>query len=204
MEFRDFVKALVRERLMKRYKKTSDLNKIINKYKAQHSHNAKFLEKSYSGHWKAKKHLRRYHDVVTRKPWAIKAWFYIFLSKVKVNYHLLLLLDIFVKIAIKEYCEFCIIFIRKQKIRLFPNKFQLYKKKKFYFMTNNIQSKKSFVKKIRQSLKSIHLKKLRNLIPTYNINKYHNNCLDTSAWYWHFVDIIWIFVFITIYYWSLN
>lgn len=207
---------------MKKVKNTTFVKKTVAQYRIKHRNIADILKIHYRGNWRATKPIREFHKVVSRKPWTIKGWFILFWFNIVTNFYLFLLLDFFVKRAIKKYCEKWYLIIKKEKGSTFINKFlqllirkYIYKsrlflwitslyKKQFTFMTTTNKSKKSLVKKIRQSLKSIHLKKLRNLIPTYNINKYHNNCLDTSAWYWHFVDIIWIFVFITIYYWSLN
>nr|UVU30520.1 cytochrome c oxidase subunit 3 [Odontocolon albotibiale] len=45
------------------------------------------------------------------------------------------------------------------------------------------------------------------LITLLRMNKYHfsNNHhfgFEASAWYWHFVDVVWMFVYISIYWWS--
>ena len=33
---------------------------------------------------------------------------------------------------------------------------------------------------------------------TYN----HHFCFEAAAWYWHFVDVVWLFLFINIYWWG--
>jgi cytochrome c oxidase subunit 3 len=30
----------------------------------------------------------------------------------------------------------------------------------------------------------------------------HHFGFEASAWYWHFVDVVWLFLFITIYWWG--
>ncbi|CAN0590163.1 unnamed protein product, partial [Ectocarpus sp. 12 AP-2014] len=27
---------------------------------------------------------------------------------------------------------------------------------------------------------------------------------EAAAWYWHFVDVVWLFLFLTIYWWGFN
>nr|AZL93378.1 cytochrome c oxidase subunit 3 [Pimpla luctuosa] len=34
------------------------------------------------------------------------------------------------------------------------------------------------------------------------LSSYHHFGFEASAWYWHFVDIIWLFVYISIYWWT--
>ena len=40
---------------------------------------------------------------------------------------------------------------------------------------------------------------LRNLIN--HLNHTHHFGLEAAAWYWHFVDVVWIFLFLNIYWW---
>nr|ALO64635.1 cytochrome c oxidase subunit III [Andrena haemorrhoa] len=35
-----------------------------------------------------------------------------------------------------------------------------------------------------------------------HFSKMHHLNFETASWYWHFVDIIWLFVYITIYWWN--
>lgn len=30
----------------------------------------------------------------------------------------------------------------------------------------------------------------------------HHFCFEAAAWYWHFVDVVWLFLFISIYWWG--
>ena len=43
-----------------------------------------------------------------------------------------------------------------------------------------------------------------NLLRIYNkeFSKLHHFRFEAASWYWHFVDVIWLFLFILIYYWS--
>nr|YP_010531312.1 cytochrome c oxidase subunit III [Mileewa amplimacula]UXX17571.1 cytochrome c oxidase subunit III [Mileewa amplimacula] len=38
----------------------------------------------------------------------------------------------------------------------------------------------------------------------YNLHfsKYHHMGFEASAWYWHFVDVVWLFLYIAIYWWG--
>jgi heme/copper-type cytochrome/quinol oxidase subunit 3 len=38
----------------------------------------------------------------------------------------------------------------------------------------------------------------------YNLqfSRTHNIGFEASAWYWHFVDVVWLFLFISIYWWG--
>nr|DAC76758.1 TPA_asm: cytochrome c oxidase subunit III [Pseudomyrmex feralis] len=35
-----------------------------------------------------------------------------------------------------------------------------------------------------------------------HFSPYHHFGFEASAWYWHFVDVVWLFLFISIYWWS--
>jgi cytochrome c oxidase subunit 3 len=37
---------------------------------------------------------------------------------------------------------------------------------------------------------------------TYQFSKKHHFGFEAAAWYWHFVDVVWLFLFITIYWWG--
>jgi len=36
----------------------------------------------------------------------------------------------------------------------------------------------------------------------YHFTKEHHFGFEAAAWYWHFVDVVWLFLFISIYYWG--
>lgn len=36
----------------------------------------------------------------------------------------------------------------------------------------------------------------------YHFSKQHHVGFDTAAWYWHFVDVVWLFLFVCIYIWG--
>ena len=38
----------------------------------------------------------------------------------------------------------------------------------------------------------------------HHFTKQHHFGFEASAWYWHFVDVVWLFLFITIYWWGGN
>lgn len=40
------------------------------------------------------------------------------------------------------------------------------------------------------------------IIKTYSISKKHHTGFEMAAWYWHFVDIIWLFLYLSIYWWG--
>nr|ARO34924.1 cytochrome c oxidase subunit III [Janus compressus] len=44
---------------------------------------------------------------------------------------------------------------------------------------------------------------LIRLIKNHFSNNHHFN-FEAASWYWHFVDIVWIFLYISIYWWSFN
>jgi len=39
-------------------------------------------------------------------------------------------------------------------------------------------------------------------IINHQLTKHHHNGYEASIWYWHFVDYVWIFLFISIYWWG--
>ena len=43
---------------------------------------------------------------------------------------------------------------------------------------------------------------LQNSLSKYAITKDQHLGFEAAAWYWHFVDVVWIFLFITIYWWG--
>lgn len=49
---------------------------------------------------------------------------------------------------------------------------------------------------------SIFIFYCRILILFKNINKWNNLRVEFSIWYWHFVDVVWLFLFFFIYWWS--
>ena len=36
----------------------------------------------------------------------------------------------------------------------------------------------------------------------YHFTKQHHFGFEAAAWYWHFVDVVWLFLFVTIYWWG--
>jgi heme/copper-type cytochrome/quinol oxidase subunit 3 len=36
----------------------------------------------------------------------------------------------------------------------------------------------------------------------YHRTKSHHFGFEAAAWYWHFVDVVWLFLFVTVYYWG--
>jgi len=36
----------------------------------------------------------------------------------------------------------------------------------------------------------------------HHFNKHHHFGFEAAAWYWHFVDVVWLFLFISIYWWG--
>jgi len=36
----------------------------------------------------------------------------------------------------------------------------------------------------------------------FNLNKSHHFGFEAAAWYWHFVDVVWLFLFVVIYWWG--
>nr|WPS67095.1 cytochrome c oxidase subunit 3 [Systasis sp. 1 HHL-2023a] len=39
-------------------------------------------------------------------------------------------------------------------------------------------------------------------IKKMNFSKIHHFGFEAAAWYWHFVDVVWLFLYILVYYWS--
>ena len=37
-----------------------------------------------------------------------------------------------------------------------------------------------------------------------HFNKDHHFGFEAAAWYWHFVDVVWLFLFVAIYWWGGN
>jgi heme/copper-type cytochrome/quinol oxidase subunit 3 len=46
------------------------------------------------------------------------------------------------------------------------------------------------------------VKAFRNWLSQFRMTKDQHLGFEAAAWYWHFVDIVWIFLFITIYWWG--
>ena len=44
---------------------------------------------------------------------------------------------------------------------------------------------------------------LPNFVKIMSFDKNNHLGFEAAAWYWHFVDVVWIFLFITVYWWSL-
>jgi cytochrome c oxidase subunit 3 len=36
----------------------------------------------------------------------------------------------------------------------------------------------------------------------HHFSKQHHFGFEAAAWYWHFVDVIWLFLFVSIYWWG--
>lgn len=39
-------------------------------------------------------------------------------------------------------------------------------------------------------------------IVEHQLTKHHHNGYEASIWYWHFVDVVWLFLYISIYWWG--
>jgi len=39
-------------------------------------------------------------------------------------------------------------------------------------------------------------------ILNHHFTKHHHNGFEAAIWYWHFVDVVWVFLFISIYWWG--
>jgi len=42
----------------------------------------------------------------------------------------------------------------------------------------------------------------QNFLSSYAVTKDQHLGFEAAAWYWHFVDVVWIFLFVTIYWWG--
>jgi len=36
----------------------------------------------------------------------------------------------------------------------------------------------------------------------YHFSKEHHFGFEAAAWYWHFVDVVWLFLFVAVYWWG--
>jgi heme/copper-type cytochrome/quinol oxidase subunit 3 len=36
----------------------------------------------------------------------------------------------------------------------------------------------------------------------YQLTQQHHFGFEAAAWYWHFVDVVWLFLFVSIYWWG--
>ena len=36
----------------------------------------------------------------------------------------------------------------------------------------------------------------------YHFTQQHHFGFEAAAWYWHFVDVVWLFLFVTVYWWG--
>jgi heme/copper-type cytochrome/quinol oxidase subunit 3 len=43
---------------------------------------------------------------------------------------------------------------------------------------------------------------MNSVWPTYGFSKFQHVGFEAAAWYWHFVDVVWLFLFISIYWWG--
>ena len=41
-------------------------------------------------------------------------------------------------------------------------------------------------------------------IINYNVNKQGHVGFETGILYWHFVDVVWLFLFVAVYFWGSN
>jgi heme/copper-type cytochrome/quinol oxidase subunit 3 len=76
------------------------------------------------------------------------------------------------------------------------------------FWGENLQFMK-FIKRIgnfttsQQELTVLsEVKAVQNVLSQYAFTKDQHLGFEAAAWYWHFVDVVWIFLFITIYWWG--
>ena len=70
----------------------------------------------------------------------------------------------------------------------------------------------TFIKNIKRVLSSVTLAHevtvlvginvMQKVLSKYGITKNQHLGFEAAAWYWHFVDVVWIFLFITIYWWG--
>nr|YP_009733513.1 cytochrome c oxidase subunit III [Krisna concava]QHV34351.1 cytochrome c oxidase subunit III [Krisna concava] len=37
----------------------------------------------------------------------------------------------------------------------------------------------------------------------FHLSEYHNVGFELSAWYWHFVDLVWLFLYMSLYWWGM-
>ena len=51
-------------------------------------------------------------------------------------------------------------------------------------------------------ISSDDVKKTQHFLSQYAFTKDQHFGFEAAAWYWHFVDVVWIFLFITIYWWG--
>jgi heme/copper-type cytochrome/quinol oxidase subunit 3 len=49
---------------------------------------------------------------------------------------------------------------------------------------------------------SLEVKSVQHLLSKYGFTKDQHLGFEAAAWYWHFVDVVWIFLFITVYWWG--
>lgn len=64
-----------------------------------------------------------------------------------------------------------------------------------FFITTGFHGIHVLVGSIFLTISLIRIKNIEN-------SKNHFICFDLRAWYWHFVDIVWLFLFISIYWWG--
>ena len=41
-----------------------------------------------------------------------------------------------------------------------------------------------------------------NSMYNYHFTREHHFGFEAAAWYWHFVDVVWLFLFVSIYWWG--
>lgn len=62
---------------------------------------------------------------------------------------------------------------------------------------------RSLVTTVRvQKITNNFLRSVLNYFSYFSFRKEQHIGFEAAAWYWHFVDVVWIFLFITVYWWG--
>jgi heme/copper-type cytochrome/quinol oxidase subunit 3 len=70
------------------------------------------------------------------------------------------------------------------------------KVRKFFVQTLGLEK---FIQRIASSKVGVYL---QNYFINFSFKKNQHLGFEAAAWYWHFVDVVWIFLFITVYWWG--